>query len=183
MTQHGKSKSREVIERAVEAGLGSVPVAGAALAIAFVTAVNWRLDERREQGIIGLAEAVEDLRQRVDGLDLESLAGNDLFIDAVVSATRTIEHAHQEEKVSALRNAVLNSVAPDAPDADTQAITLPDRPRSTPSHLRLLTLCTIPAWFELHRLTPPQAAMAGSRTLSRSETRSRTVSCVLLRDQ
>jgi hypothetical protein len=68
-----------------------------------------------------LAEGVEELRQRVDGLDLEALAGNDLFVDVVVTATRTVEHTRQAEKIEALRNAVLNSVASDAPDADTQA--------------------------------------------------------------
>lgn len=164
-TPPAKSKSREIIERTVEAGLGSVPLAGAALAIAFVTTVNWRLDKRREEWITGLAEAVEDLRQRMDGLDLAALADSDLFVDAVVSATRTIEHTHQEEKVSALRNAVLNSVAADAPDADAQAIMLNLIDRFTPSHLRLLTLWDDPpAWFERHGLTAPQAAMMGSRT-------------------
>jgi len=46
----------------------------------------------------------------VDDFDLETLADNDLFVDAVVTATRTVEHTHQKEKISALRNAVLNSV-------------------------------------------------------------------------
>jgi hypothetical protein len=45
----GKSTGREVVERAVEAGLGSVPVVGNALAVAFVTALGWRLEERREK--------------------------------------------------------------------------------------------------------------------------------------
>jgi hypothetical protein len=111
----GKSTGREIVERAVEAGLGSVPLAGAALAVTFVTALNWRLEQRREEWFTQLAEGVEDLRQRVEGIDLRSLAGNDLFVDAVVTATRTVEHTHQEEKISALRNAVLNSLAPDAP--------------------------------------------------------------------
>lgn len=71
-----------------------------------------------------LAEGVEELRGRVEDLDPGKLADNPLFVDAVVSATRTIEHTHQEEKISALRNVVLNSTAPDAPDADTQAIML-----------------------------------------------------------
>jgi hypothetical protein len=57
---------------------------------------------------------------------------NDLFVDAVVTATRTVEHTHQEDKISALRNAVLNSVAPGAPDADTQAIFLNFVDRFTP---------------------------------------------------
>jgi len=86
-------------------------------------------------------------------------------VDAVVSATQTVAHTHQEEKIAALRNAVLNSVAPDAPAADTQAIFLNLIDRFTPSHLRLLTLWDDPpAWFTSHGLTPPQAAMAGSRT-------------------
>jgi len=161
----GKSTGREIVERAVEAGLGSVPLVGAALAVTFVTALSWRLEQRREQWFTELAEAVEELGKRVDDFDLESLADNDLFVDAVVSATRTIEHTHQEEKISALRNAVLNSVAPDAPDADTQAIFLNLIDRFTPSHLRLLTLWDDPpAWFASKVLVPPKAGMAGSRT-------------------
>ena len=110
-----KSTGREIVERVVEAGLGSVPVVGAALAVTFVTALGWRLEQRREQWFTGLAEAIDDLRERVDDFDFETLADNDLFVDAVVTATRTVEHTHQEEKISALRNAVLNSVAPEAP--------------------------------------------------------------------
>lgn len=68
-------------------------------------------------------------------------------------------------KIEALRNAVLNSVSPDAPDADRQVIMLDLVDRFTPSHFRLVTLWDDPpAWFALHGLTPPQAGMAGSRT-------------------
>jgi len=76
----------------------------------------------------------------MDGISLESLAGNDLFTDSEVMATRTVEHAHQAEKIEALRNAVLNSAAPGAPDADTQAIMLTLVDQFTPTHLRLVTL-------------------------------------------
>lgn len=158
-TPPGKSTSRELVERVVEAGLGSVPLAGNALAVTFVTAVNWRLNQRREEWFTELADGVEELRQRVDGLSLDDLADKDLFVDAVVSATRTIEHTHQAEKVKALRNAVLNSVSPDAPDADTQAIFLSLVDRFTPSHLRLLALWdNPPAWFESTGLPLPTSS-------------------------
>ena len=128
---------------------------------------SWRLEQRREKWFTELAEGVEELRQRVDGLDLEALAGNDLFVDAVVTATRTVEHTHQAEKIEALRNAVLNSVAPDAPDADTQAIILNLIDRFTPSHLRLVTLWDDPpAWFASHGIPQPQGAFAASRTVT-----------------
>lgn len=160
-----KSTGREIVERAVEAGLGAVPIAGAVLAVTFATAVNWRLNERREKWVSDLAEDVDKLRDRVDGLDLGSLLNSDVFIDAVVSATRTIEHTHQQDKIDALRNAVLNSAVPGAPDADTQAIFLNLIDRYTPSHLRMLTLWNNPAgWFESHRLSPPSGFMAASRT-------------------
>lgn len=161
----GKSTGREIVERVVEAGLGSVPVVGAALAVTFVTALGWRLEQRREQWFTGLAEAIDELRERVADFDFETLADNDLFVDAVVTATRTVEHTHQEEKISALRNAMLNSVAPEAPDADTQAIFLNFVDRFTPSHLRLVTLWDDPlAWFSSHGLIPPEGAFAGTRT-------------------
>jgi len=162
-----KSTGREIVERAVEASLGSVPLIGNALAVTFVTAVTWRLQERREKWFTELAEAVEQLRGQMDGLSLESLTDNDLFTDAVVTATRTLEHTHQAEKIEALRNAVLNSVSPEAPDADTQAIFLNLVDRFTPSHLRMATLWDDPpAWFASHGIPQPQAAFATSRTVT-----------------
>ncbi|SRR6266568_2711412 len=166
-TPPGKSTSREIAERAAEVALGYVPIAGPVLAAAFVTAVGWRLDQRRDEWLTRLAEGLEDLRERIGDVDFENLASNDLFVDAVVTTTRTIYHTHQEEKITALRNAVLNSVAPDAPDADTQAIFLNLVDRYTPSHLRMLQLWDDPpAWFARHSLTPPQGVMAGSRTMT-----------------
>jgi hypothetical protein len=160
-----KSTGRELVERVAEAALGSVPMVGNALAVTFVTAIGWRLEERRDKWFIELAEGVEKLRERVG--DLEALTDNDLFVDAVVTATRTVEHTHQAEKIAALRNAVLNSVAPDAPDADTQAIILDLIDRFTPSHLRLVTLWDDPpAWFASHGIPQPQAAFATSRTVT-----------------
>jgi hypothetical protein len=164
-TPPGKSTGREIVERIGEAAVGSVPLVGAALAVALVTTLNWSLEQRREKWFTELAEGVEELRERVDDFDLEALADNDLFVDAVVTATRTVEHTHQAEKIEALRNAVLNSVSPHAPDADTQAIFMNLIDRFTPSHLRLLTLWDDPpAWFSSRGLTPPVAGMAGSRT-------------------
>lgn len=154
---------REVVERAVEAALGSVPIAGPALAVTFVTTLGWRLEHRREEWFTHLAEGLEDVRQRMGDLDFKQLAENPTFVDAVITTTRTIGHTHQKEKIAALRNAVLNSVAPGAPDADTQAIFLNLADRYTPSHLRLLTMWNDPpGWFASHGLTAPTGAIAGA---------------------
>lgn len=161
----GRTTGQEIAARIAEAALGSVPMVGNALAVTFVTALGWRLEQRREQWFTQLAEGVEELRQRLGGLTLESLVGDDRFTDAVVSATRTVEHTHQAEKIKALRNAVLNSAVPGAPDADTQAVILNLVDRFTASHLRVLTLWDDPpAWFELQRVPP--LTSSGSRALT-----------------
>jgi len=163
----GKSKGRELAERITEAGLSSVPLAGGTLAVVFTTLVSWRLDQHREEWLTELAEAVEDLQRRLGDVDVDKLVEDPRFLDAVVSATRTIEHTHQRDKVEALRNAVLNSVSPDAPDADTQAYFLNLADRFTASHLRLLTMWDDPpAWFEARGLTAPVTMFAGSRTMT-----------------
>jgi hypothetical protein len=165
-TPPGKSTAREIVERTVEAALGSVPLAGAALAVTFVTAIGWRLEQRREEWFTRLAEHVEKLRGQIGDVDFENLAANDLFVDAVVTTTRTIEHTHQEEKIRALRNAVVNSVAAGAPDADTQAMFLNLLDRFTPSHLRLLALLDDPqGWLASHAIPAPEAGMAGRRPM------------------
>ncbi len=98
-TPPGKSKGKEnSAERVAEAGAGSVPVVGAAFAVALVTALNWKLNQRRDDWLENLAEAVEQLGERVDGFDAGSLVSKPEFVDAVVSAVRTVEHTSQEEK-------------------------------------------------------------------------------------
>jgi hypothetical protein len=165
-----KSSGREVVERIAEAALGSVPLAGPALAVGFVTALGWRLEQRRDEWFTQLAVALEEMRRRIGDLEFEKLADSPIFVDAVVTTSRIVEHTHQEEKIAALRNAVLNSVKPDAPDADTQAIFLSVVDGYTPSHLRLLTMLDDPHdWFSRHGLALPLAETGGTQDMSVEE--------------
>jgi hypothetical protein len=110
---------------------------------------------------------IEEIRQRPNAPTLDEMLDDPRFVDAVVSGARTVEHTHQQEKLDALHNAVLNSVGPDAPDADTQAIFLSLADRYTSSHLRLLAMWDDPpAWFESHGLQPRTDVMSGPRTLT-----------------
>jgi hypothetical protein len=94
----GRSTGREIVERLAEAALGPVPLAGAAPGVTFVTVLGWRLGQRREKWFTQLAGGVGELRERAENLDLKSLADSDPFVNAVMTATRTAEHTHQEEK-------------------------------------------------------------------------------------
>lgn len=166
-TPPGKSAGREIAESTGEAVLASVPLVGGALAVVFKTAVGWRVERRREEFLAGLAEELNEVHGRVDDLNFEKLADNPVFVDAVMTAARAVEHTSQADKIAALRNAVLNSVAPDAPDSDAQAIMMAWIDRFTATHLRLLALWDDPpAWFVAHGLTPPAAAFITSRTVT-----------------
>ena len=94
-----RSTGREIVARATEAALGTVPLAGNMLAVTFVTALNWRLEQRRGKWFTELAEAIEELRERVDDLDFETLADDDRFVDAVVAK---VSDSHRSRGVEGL---------------------------------------------------------------------------------
>jgi hypothetical protein len=143
-----------------------VPVVGGTIAVALTVALNHTLNKRREQWFTELAEAVEELQGRFDGFDPEALADNEAFVDAVVTATRIVDRSSQREKIAVLRNAVLNSALPAAPDADIQQLYFTLIDDLTPTHMRLLTLLNNPpGWFDARpQLQRPQFGMSSSRT-------------------
>lgn len=158
------SKSREVAQAIVEAGLNAIPIAGGTVAVILMTALNHNLNVRRDRWITELAEVVGDLQRRFDGFDPANLADNDIFVDAVMTATRMIERTSQEEKIHALRNAVLNAVAPNAPDQDLQQLYFRLVDELTPTHLRLLAVLDHPErYFEETGLEKPSFGMTSSR--------------------
>ncbi|MDX6237535.1 MAG: hypothetical protein QOG10_2350 [Kribbellaceae bacterium] len=128
-----KSRSREVVEAVVEGGAGAVPFVGGPLAAALALAMNWSYNKRMDLWLDQLAEAVDQLGRR-----FEDLAGDEVFVDAVINATRAAQTTHQQEKLDALRHAVVNSVAPGAPDVDEQARFFRLVEQFSAAHLRLL---------------------------------------------
>jgi hypothetical protein len=157
-----KSTARELTETAIEAGAGIVPVAGAPIAAALALAMGWAYNRRWQQWFEDLAEAVNELQVRTDGLSFDELAEDEAFVDAVVQASRAAQATHQEEKLIALRNGVLNSLAPDAADVDTQARFFRLVEQFTAAHLRLLVFMHDPAEaFDVQGLERPQ--MIGGR--------------------
>lgn len=134
------------MEKVVEAGLSMVPIVGGPLALVFATAVGVSLSRRTDQWLADLAAEVERL-----GLRVEGLADEPAFVDAVVTATRAAQATHQAEKLRALRNGVLHSVGPDAPEVDEQARFFRLVEQFSPSHLELLALFADPPGFYASR--------------------------------
>lgn len=134
------------------------------MGVAFAYAVSFTYNRRMTQWLEDLAEAVDDLAEQVDGMDLENLAGNDNFVDAVASATQAATRTHQALKIAALRNAVLNSALPGAPDADMQLIFLRWIEDYTAAHLQMLTLLNDPqGWYAQRGIPTRKDVLSGSR--------------------
>jgi hypothetical protein len=153
-TPPSHSDRREGLQKAAEMVIASLPVVGGALQVAFSDAMGRQLLARREEWLTQLAEAVNDLRDRIG--DFEAAAENPDFVDAVITATQVADRTSRRLKREALRNAVLNSVLPSAPDADTQQLFFDLIDRFTPTHMQLLTHLDDPGgWFDRRGMVRP----------------------------
>ncbi|MFG1625456.1 hypothetical protein [Kribbella sp. NPDC049227] len=107
-----------------------------------------------------MAEVVELLGQRVDGLEAQDLADDPAFYDAAVAAARIATATSAAAKHCALQNALFNVGAGDSLDADKRAIFLRYVDELTSSHIALLRLAANPpSCFEQRGLPWPGGSL------------------------
>jgi hypothetical protein len=146
----------------MKAALSALPVVGGPLAELFGAVIMPSLDKRRVEWLNALSEGLSDLQQRVEGLSFENLAGNELFVSNVLQASQAALRTHQEDKLIALRNAVLNTLLPNAPDEDQQSIFLNYVDTLTPWHLRILKFFEDPrVWGVKNNVSYPHWSSGG----------------------
>lgn len=123
MDKPPKSKSKGDIAREVgRAIVSAIPVAGGPIQVVFENVFSAPIEKRKQVWLEKLAEIVTELQQRVDGLTPETLAANDVFVTVAMQASEVAIRNHQNEKIKALRNAVLNVGLPNPPEEDEQLI-------------------------------------------------------------
>lgn len=112
---------------------------GAALAVElFSQTFAPPLEKRRDKWLMSLFEKLQELEQKVDGFSIESLAENEQFITTLIQATQIAIQNHQEEKLTALRNAILNAALPNPIQEDLQVIFLNWINRLSNYHIKVL---------------------------------------------
>ena len=110
---------------------------------------------RRANWFNQLAARLDRLEQAVEGLTVESLRDDEDFITAVNSATLIALRNHNEEKLTALQNAVVNVALRTESDPELQSVFLSLVDYLTPSHMRLLRFFQDTRVFpESSRLSP-----------------------------
>jgi len=121
----------------VKAGISSIPVLGGAAAEVFSLVIAPPLDRRRTEWMHTIADGLKSLEEKLKGFHVEDLSKNEAFISTVLHASQTAIRNHQQEKLEALRNAVLNVAIGKAPDEDVQLMFLNLIDALTPWHLRI----------------------------------------------
>jgi hypothetical protein len=122
------------IYKAAKAISGLIPPLPAIIDLIFVPPIKKRNKEWRQS----IAAAVQKLAQEFEEFKIESLKNNENFITKLITANIIAVKTHQKEKLDALKNAVLNSVLPYAPNEDLQTIILNLIDRYTTTHINLL---------------------------------------------
>jgi hypothetical protein len=153
ITRRPKATAGDAAHAVARVGLSMIPYVGGAAAELF----NWLLAEplvrRRGEWIESLAQRLLELEERVENLKLEDLKDNETFVSVALQASQIAIRTHQQEKLEALRNAVLNAALPSAPEDEQQLIFLSLVDYFVPGHLRLLKYLDDPRlWCDAHQV-------------------------------
>lgn len=141
----------------VRAGLSAIPVIGGSAVELLNRLITPPLERRLVRWREEVGEGLRQLEQK-RGVELEVLGQDEAFVDTVMHASQAAMRNSQEEKRSALRNAVLNAALPEAPEASLREMFIGWIDDLTVWHLRILKLFENPtSWAERHGIQYPGA--------------------------
>jgi hypothetical protein len=141
-----KSGGSDIGYAVAKAGLGSIPVAGAAAAELLGLIVTPPLEKRRTQWMEEVGDALRQLESKM-GVVIEKLRDNEQFVDAAIEATQIALRTSNAEKKEALRNALLNSALPNPPEETVQKMFFSFIDTLAVWHIKLLGLFDNPPHF------------------------------------
>lgn len=138
-----KDKALSTVKTIVSA----VPYAGAPVVELLNAIVTPSLQKRRDKWFQGVGERLEKLEEEQNGI-LEQLADSDIFVDISLKTTELALKTSEDEKLEALRNALLNSIFNDTIDISLQQIFLGYVDTFTVWHIKLLKLFDNPSIYK-----------------------------------
>jgi len=146
----------------IRAGLGAIPFGGTAAVELFNKIVSPPLERRRDQWRERVGERLNAL-EASGVIDTDALQHDEAFVTVMMHASQAALRNHDEEKLQALRNAVLNAAMPAPIDESVQQMFVNYVDEFTVWHIRLLHLFHDPvAWFRTNNVEPPTFAMSSS---------------------
>lgn len=140
--QTPKSSIGDKVHALARAGLSAIPLLGGASVELFQAVIQPPLEKRRIEWMDKVGARLNTLAE--EGVDIESLQNNEQFVSAVMYASQAALKTHQEAKLTALRNAVINVALGQAPEEAKQYLFLDFVDSLTELHLQILALFQSP---------------------------------------
>lgn len=161
-----KPSKADKAHAAAKALVETIPGVGGSASVLLEAVIRPPLERRREKWFEEVAERLADLEQQDKNFKLALLAGDEVFQTVFLAASQAALRTHQAEKREALRNAVLNSAARNAPDEDVQLMFINFVDAFTASHLRILDLfADPPGWAARNNTAFREHYMGGRSTI------------------
>lgn len=150
-----KEQKKDIAYSVIKAGLGSIPIAGAAASELMQMIVTPPLEKRREKWMEEIGNRIKDLENNSQ-LNLMSLQDNHIFLDVVLQTTQQALKTSQQEKLDYYKNAIINTAIGEHPEISEIQIFLKLISDYTIWHVRILKLFNNPTeWFEKNLLPVP----------------------------
>lgn len=137
-----KETGKDYVHTAFKTALGEVPLAGGALAEIFSAVIESPFQKRKIAWMHSVVDAIEELQEK--GLKVDELRENEQFISAVFYASHLAMKTHQEEKLQALKNAIMNIAEGVESDEALQQIFFNYVDQFTLLHIKILRFATSP---------------------------------------
>ena len=133
-----ESGATETVLGLTKAVVSAVPVIGGLAAGLMEVVIQPQIEQRRTDWLNKLAERLTDLEGRLDGFQITDLSDHPAFTSAMLQAGTIAIRNHNEEKLDALRNAVLNVAISSTPGEDEHEVFISLIDTLTTWHLRII---------------------------------------------
>lgn len=133
-----KQSGSDAVYALVRAAASAVPLVGGPAVELFGAIVAPPMERRRQRWFQQIADAIAELQATVANLTPEKLSQNDIFVTSLLHSTQIASRTHEEEKLEALRNALVNCGIPEAIESALQQIFLNHIDQLTTWHIRIL---------------------------------------------
>lgn len=160
-----KRNKEDLVYSMVRAGISSLGPLGPVGSELFQWFVTPPLQRRLDRWMEEVGQTLQRLETE-HGINLDELQANDTFVDSLLQASQIAIGNQQNEKRTALRNAVINCALPHAPEQSVQQIFLKHVDTSTIWHLRILKFFDDPlAWAANNKHELPDMSVGSLLTL------------------
>lgn len=159
---------RDAVRVGADASIAAVPLVGGSLQILLQSTVVPSLEKRRNAWLRELGVLVSELNDKVDDFDISSLIDNDMFVTALVEASRIAAGTHLEEKLTILKNCLAHLAIDQSSTDFLSMLFFRFVDELQPEHFVILKYFAAPrAWFDAKEIEKPSLMSASAMHLAK----------------